>query len=138
MLLKTSYSQPCCITQYTTPHSIVCRYIVHVVTQNTQLTCFGVWAGLIHFYKKIGLGVFFFLLYFYLFFIISQDKTKFNRKGFDMSSLLVFCFKKGVPLETVKVLLNEISILKNSTLHEQEQVLRNHNCLVANYKYFTF
>ncbi|XP_073244839.1 poly [ADP-ribose] polymerase tankyrase-like isoform X3 [Porites lutea] len=51
-----------------------------------------------------------------------EDDKRFHRtKGYGTSDLLPFCFKKGVPLETVKVLLNEMTILEKSTLHEVEQ-----------------
>lgn len=51
-----------------------------------------------------------------------QDETKFGGRGHDLSELLHFCFKKGVPLETVKVLMSEVCALERSTLHEAEQV----------------
>lgn len=51
-----------------------------------------------------------------------QDETKFGGRGHDLSELIHFCFKKGVPLETVKVLMSEVCTLERSTLHEAEQV----------------
>lgn len=59
-----------------------------------------------------------------------KDKPKFHKRSYDTESLLEFCFKKGVPLETVQVLMNEMSVLENSTLHEQEQVSSNDCCSV--------
>ena len=56
-----------------------------------------------------------------------QDDKRFDQKGYDTSDLLSFCFKKGVPLETVKVLLNEMTILEKSTLHDEEQVKKIHS-----------
>ncbi|KAL9986739.1 hypothetical protein ACROYT_G000926 [Oculina patagonica] len=51
-----------------------------------------------------------------------QDKDGFHKKGYELEDLLKFCFKKGIPLETVKALMNEICVLENCrTLHELEQ-----------------
>ena len=51
-----------------------------------------------------------------------KDDRKFDNKDYETSNLLEFCFKKGVSVETVKALMNEISILGESTLLDQEQV----------------
>ena len=61
-------------------------------------------------------------IFFILLPCLQDDKRFHGTKGYGTSDLLPFCFKKGVPLETVKVLLNEMTILEKSTLHEVEQV----------------
>ena len=61
-------------------------------------------------------------IFFILLPCLQDDKRFHGTKGYGTSDLLPFCFKKGVPLETVKVLLNEMTILEKSTLHEVGQV----------------
>ena len=53
---------------------------------------------------------------------VLKDETKFGKRDYEIESLLQFCFTKGVSVETVQTLMNEISSLGESALHEQEQV----------------
>ena len=53
---------------------------------------------------------------------VLKDEIKFGERDYEIESLLLFCFTKGVSVETVQTLMNEISSLGESTLHEQEQV----------------
>ncbi|XP_015763135.1 PREDICTED: ankyrin-1-like [Acropora digitifera] len=55
-----------------------------------------------------------------------EDEIKFGERDYEIESLLLFCFTKGVSVETVQTLMNEISSLGESTLHEQEQTGLEH------------